>query len=53
MAKFRVIYAYQGKVAVEIEAESEDEAEKKGSQEADEMIASNLTCYDASVERID
>ena len=41
--KYRVTYCYEGRVTVEVEAESKEDAEKKGLSEADEAILHNLS----------
>jgi len=42
--KYRVTYCYEGQVTIDVEdAESKEDAEKQGLQEADEAILHNLS----------
>lgn len=47
--KYKVTYEYRAKVTVDVEANSEKEAEEAGQQEADESINLSLELYDVRV----
>ncbi len=50
MKTYKVTYEYRGKVTVEVEAETESDAERDGLKEADDYIGGNLSVYDSKVE---
>lgn len=51
--KYNVTYKYGGKVVVEVEADSEREAESKGLKEADFYIGGALIVDDVTIRKIE
>ena len=47
--KYKVTYEYRGKVTVEVEADSPEDAQRRGLEEADEAINGSLSVYDWTV----
>lgn len=52
MPKYKVTYEYRGRVTVEVDAVSEEDAECDSQQEADEIINGALTVYSVDVREV-
>lgn len=50
--KYRVTVEYHSRASTEVEADNEDEAERIGIEECDEMMCANATVYDLTVREI-
>lgn len=50
--KYKLIYEYRARVPVEVEADSEEEAQEKGLSDADDYLQGYLSVYGIEVKEI-